>query len=769
MDATTGSLGLDGGTTTSGGVMVNARVQLCADGDIRVVVVVGVPAFRYQVADLDAEDLVVAQLLLNRLAKAGELAAALGRPLRSIHRARERFVEGGAAGVARGKRGPKEGSSWSIGSAQEKAIRVSHAAGASMREIGRRLGVSAGTVRSAMLRMGLEPPSARERQLPLDGAAETSAEDVEDEGEASELGPAAADVESAAVESAPTATGESSESVPRVETATLDTDPADRSIDRMLARLGLLRDAAPLFAPGEDVPRAGVLLAVPLLVASGVFEEAEKTYGDIGPAFYGLRTMLLTLLLLALLRVKRPENLKETSPVELGRLLGLDRAPEVKTVRRKLAVLTAEDGGRSEKFLDALVRRRISARSEALGFLYVDGHVRVYHGQVDLPKTHVARLRLALPATQDVWVNDADGHPLLFVTQEAHPQLVGALPPLLRRLRSELGERRIAVVFDRGGWSPKLFQWMDAHGFDVLTYRKGASEPVPEERFARHERQTPHGRVVYMLDDTTVTVDGGFSMRQVTRLQEGHQTKVMTTRHDLPAMDVATRMFDRWRQENFFKYMREQYAIDALVQHGVEFANADREVPNPARGTLDRALRKARKEVARLEAQYGAAALDNEESLRPTMRGFKIANGAEIGIPLRQARAEVERLIAERRALPARVRVGEAKGEALRLPKARKRLSDGLKMLAYQVETDLVRNVAPHYKRSIDEGRRLIIAALSSAADIAVVKGELRVAIAPQSSPHRSRAIAELCTLLNATDTRFPGTDLVLRYAVKPL
>jgi hypothetical protein len=85
----------------------------------------------------------------------------------------------------------------------------------------------------------------------------------------------------------------------------LDTDPSHRWTDRLLARLGLLEDAAPLFGSAAAVPRAGLLLAVPVLVASGVFECAQQTYGSLGPAFYGLRTSLLTLLLMALWRIKR--------------------------------------------------------------------------------------------------------------------------------------------------------------------------------------------------------------------------------------------------------------------------------------------------------------------------------------------------------------------------------------------------------------------------------------------------------------------------------
>ena len=116
----------------------------------------------------------------------------------------------------------------------------------------------------------------------------------------------------------------------------LDRDASDRTFDRQLAYLGLLDDAAPLFREGCSVPGVGVLLALPCLLESGLLRISRKLYGDIGPAFYGLRTTLLTLLFMALLRIKRPEHLKERDPAAFGSLLGLDRAPEVKTLRRRL-------------------------------------------------------------------------------------------------------------------------------------------------------------------------------------------------------------------------------------------------------------------------------------------------------------------------------------------------------------------------------------------------------------------------------------------------
>jgi hypothetical protein len=89
-------------------------------------------------------------------------------------------------------------------------------------------------------------------------------------------------------------------------------------------------------------------------------------------------------------------------------------------------------------------------------------------------------------------------------------------------------------------------------------------------------------------------------------------------------------------------------------------------------------------------------------------------------------------------------------------------------MVAYQAESDLVRLVTPHYRRAGDEGRTLVQSALADSADIEVTKHELRITLAPLSSAHRTRALADLCDALNLAGTPFPGTRLLLRYGVAP-
>jgi len=554
----------------------------------------------------------------------------------------------------------------------------------------------------------------------------------------------------------------------------LDSDPTDRSVDRVLACMGILEDAAPLFAPACSVPSVGVLLAIPALVDSGVFQVADDVYGSIGPSFYGLRTTILLLVLMALLRIKRAEGLKEHSPAALGRLVGLDRAPEVKTLRRKIARLAAL--GRAAEFGHALAAHRVAAHGHAMGFLYVDGHVRAYHGKRRVPKGHLARMRLSMPATTDYWVNDAQGEPLFVVTTEANKSLTAVLPQVLEEVRSLMGDRRVTVVFDRGGWSPNLFAQILSLGFDILTYRKGRSRRLPSSWFAEHKAFFDGHEVSYQLADTNTSLHYGppnarkrLHLRQVSRLTEtGHQTQVITSRRDLSAIEVAYRMFERWRQENFFKYLREEYALDALVDYGIDPADTTRDVPNPKRKQLNAELRKAYVELNQLAALYGAEAFTNHHDARRTLKGFKNAN-EPTARAIQDALERVAKLEQRRKSVPQRIPVGQLDGpEVVKLRVERKHLTDLLKMVAYQVESELVRLVSPHFRRAEQEARTLVQSALACTGDISLADGELHVALEPLSSPHRTAALASLCEHINASTSRFPGSALRLRFSVQP-
>jgi|NGEPerStandDraft_6_1074524.scaffolds.fasta_scaffold25265_2 transposase len=718
--------------------IINERCLVKTQEGHCVIMVSGIILAQYALGDRMSEALAMVSLIEQRWADQNDIARTFGYSARTVRRHQQRFQDGGLAALGRGSGYPKGRSR--LRGARTRLIHRLKTQGHANREIARRVGVSEMAVRKLLRRMGWKELCSEQTKLALEQA------------------PAAN----------PNLSAFCSPDQARPSTSQ-DQDPTDRRGDRLLAYLGLLDDAPPLFGSGASIPRAGVLLVLPALVQSGIFACAGQIYGSLGPAFYGLRTSLLTLLLMALWRIKRPEGLKEHSPAELGRVLGLDRAPEVKTLRRKLARLAA--AGRATQFGRALAQRRVAARGAALGFLYADGHVRVYHGQHRLPKTHVARMRLSMPATSDYWVNDDAGDPLFVVTAQANAGLVKMLPALLEEVRVLVGERRVTVVFDRGGYSPKLFQQILDANFDLLTYRKGRYRPIGGQRFRARWTRVNGRTMQYVLADQEVRLlKGKLRLRQVTRRKEnGHQTPILTSRRDLSAPQVAYWMFNRWRQENFFKYLREEYALDALVEYAAVPDEPSREVPNPVWATLDAQLRQAQACVDRLQAQYGLEAWTNLEHQRPTMRGFKIAQ-ATLSQKLDQAWQRVLQLEQRRAAVPRRVPVQSlTQDPVVKLAPERKHLTNLIKMVAYQAESELLRLVAPHYRRVEDEGRTLIQSALAGAADLQVTRTELRVTLAPLSSAHRSRAVEALCQKLNLTNTLYPGSQLRLRYAIREM
>jgi transposase len=736
--------------------VLNARCLVRTRDGHRVVVVAGMTLAQYAVGDRMSEAHAMVSLIDQGWADQKDVARVFGYSARTVRRDQQRFEEGGLAALGRGDGYPRGRARWET--SRRRRLLQLKAQGHSHCEIARRMGVSVRAVRKRLRRLGWTarpvpqgelPLNLQERAIPARSAGTSSPVPVAPHDWAPNLSAFSV----AAPESAPS--------------RSVDTDPTDRRGDRLLARLGLLEDAAPLFGSSRDVPRAGVLLAVPPLVLSGLFDCAQQIYGSLGPAFFGLRTTLLTLLFMALWRIKRPEGLKEHAPTDLGRVLGLDRAPEVKTLRRKLARLAATR--RATQFGQALAQRRVAQRGEALGFLYVDGHVRVYHGKHRLPKAHVARRRLSMPATTDYWVNDTEGDPLFVVTAEVNAGLVKVFPSLLQELRRWLGSRRVTFVFDRGGYSPKLFQQILAAGFDLLTYRKGRSPRIPRKAFCNHQAVIEGRTIAYILADQEVRLlQGKLRLRQVTRLMDnGHRTPILTSRRDLPAVLVAYRMFERWRQENFFKYLRQEFALDALAEHAVQPDDPTRQVPNPAWAQVDAQLRQAYARLDRLQAEYGLEAFTNREDQRRTMRGFKIAQG-QLGHQILDAWHRVETLQARRDKTPRQVPVQSLHEEpVVKLAPEIQHLTNRLKMVAYQTESELLRQLAPHYRRAHDEGRTLLHSAFASAADLHVTDQELRVTLAPLSSPHRSRALAALCDELNKAHTTFPGSTLRLRYAVR--
>ena len=686
----------------------------------------GVPLFVHRADDAVGRRVAAVQLMELGLARRNELSAALHVDRTTLYRQQRKVKAHGVLGVVDGPRGPRGPHRFTADKRQRVEALLQE--GVSIRQAAQRVGVTEGTIRHAIRRGELHGAPGPSPARPGLGPRARSERDAQAQGGVA----------------------------------------VQRHAERARARGGHVAEAAPRFGPAEAVRYGGALLALPALVALGVLDAGTQVYGALKNGFYGLRATLLLLAFMALLRIRTPEQLQGQPPGELGVLLGLDRAPEVKTLRRKLWELAARR--QATQFSQRLAERWVQDNADAVGVLYVDGHVRPYHGTAHtLPKAYVTRRRLSMPATTDVWVNQCDAQPLFVVTAPANDGLIARLrQQILPEVRRLVGDRRVTLVFDREGWSPKFFREIHTQGFEVLTARKGAYAAWPVKAFQTVTGTVDGRRVRYELAERSVEVLNGFWMREIRCLcADGHQTVMVTTRHDLAMEVVAARMFERWIQENFFRYMRQQFALDALVTYAVEPADPERTVPNPQRTVLETALAEARAALKALEHAYGQKALANPEGRRPTMRGFKIAH-AELSQRIRAHQAQCRELQARLAALPQRVPVKEVVDEPaiVQLAPEAKHLTDTIKMVAYRAETALVRCLAPHYAKTEDEGRALIREMLLSSADIIPQPETQRLLVRVHSlaNPRSNEALAKLCDTLNALELPYPGTTLTLRY-----
>ena len=661
-----------------------------------------------------------------------QVAKVLGRHRSRVHEYRKRYREGGAEMLEVKRRGPRGASKLKGSQVVRAQQRLDE--GQSNRKVAQLVGVSEGTIRKAIK----EGRLSRVKRI-----AELSAP--------------------ASPEPTPSTPRERSDE----DACCAGGVATKREEERALAPTGLLLEAPPQFEAAQSVAKAGVLVALPALLNQGLLEVGQQIYGRLRNGYYGLSTMLLTFGLMALVRIKSAEGLTNYAPGEFGLVLGLDRAPEMKTVRRKLSELASR--GQGLEFSRAFANRWTEEAPDALGYLYIDGHVRPYHGRThDLPKTHVQRRRLCMPATTDYWVNDTNAEPLLFVTAPANEGLLAMMEdellPQIRKLAGE--ERRVTLIFDREGWSPKRFKKWKKAGFDVITYRKGKYRDWQRRTFKEVTVEVCGRKVKYLLGERLLSVIKGFRVREVRRLcDDGHQTSVVTTRRDLPIETVALRMFSRWQQENFFRYMRHEFALDHLPTTAVEPADPQRSVPNPAVKEKKREWGRVKAELTKAEQAYGQHAHENPEQKIRTVRGFKISH-AELGRKIKELRCEREQIEADLKALPKRVPVCETMDGApiVQLERERKIITDTFKIVAYRAESQMANLVGPLLPYRDDEARKFMRQVFELPADLLpdYEQGTLVVRMHSMTTPRDNHVLATLCGVLNDLAVCYPGTELRL-------
>ena len=553
---------------------------------------------------------------------------------------------------------------------------------------------------------------------------------------------------------------------------------------RVLAAMGKIDEAPSEFLPCDDVSCGGVLLALPALLSCGLFRYASRFF-SLPSGYYGIGHIFTLLAFMALCRIKSIEGLGSSAPGEWGKLLGLDRSPATKTLREKIKLLAA-DG--AHEWAAQLCDDWMQADPVNAGILYIDGHTRVYHGsQTRLPLHHVARQRLCMRATADYWVNGFDGLPFFKVNCAVDPGMIRMLEdeivptlekqvpnqPTEAELTTDALRMRFRLVFDREGYSPGLFKRLNTKRIACQTYRKFAVDEWGEEEFHPHRVKLVMGGETEMQLAERGTLLGNTPSDRIwvreirKKTGSGRQIAIVSTEWAATPAEIAGPQFGRWYQENFFKYARENFSLDRLIDYQLEPIGDTTQVVNPAWRKLDGEIRKRAAKLACRKITLCDLTLEN--GLAPAQIEHHIEKAENLRTEIELETAVINQLKAERKESAKHIQISELPeaDRFMKLAHRSKHFIDTLKIVAYRAETamaDAVRE--PLGKHHQDEARTYVKKLYAADANLHpdIAAETLTVEIHALSTPKENQILRALCEQFNETQTSYPGTNLRLIY-----
>jgi Transposase protein len=518
---------------------------------------------------------------------------------------------------------------------------------------------------------------------------------------------------------------------------------------------------------------------LPFLEQTGLFSFKDH-FQEVQKGYYHITFIILFIAFMYLRRIKNPEQLKHHSPGEFGKIMGLDRVPEAKCLRKKLKEIYTQQ--KSWQWNMNLAKKW--SYQEENEFYYIDGHVQVYNGyKAKLGKKHVARQKLCLPGMQEFWVNNKDGMPYFYITGQVNEKLIEMLetqiiPTLLKEMPSKYTQEelendpelpRFTLVFDREAYSPAFFQRLwDKYRIAIITYRKNVKDVWGKNDFNEFTIDIEGAETKMLLAEKTIKLDN-VPMREIRRLSGDHQTSVLTTNKKLSLHTVAIHMFARWTQENFFKYMRQDYDFDRLLQYAVEQIDEDFVVVNPEYNNIAYRLKKTREKISRRMATLYKLQEDNvKDDLDSTNKYLE--KQIKVRQELDDFKKQEKQLLDARKQTPYKIKIEDMPDNIKynKLNLESKRFQNIIKIICYRAETSFANLLSGNYKKSINEKRTLVKSIINSHADIVpdYQNNTLTVKLYSQSSPRMNDAIKNICNLLNQTKTQYPGTDLILNYKI---
>ena len=513
---------------------------------------------------------------------------------------------------------------------------------------------------------------------------------------------------------------------------------------------------------------AGALMLFASLTKLDLFGILESLGASSGPSRrLGWKQAVSALVFCFALRFRSVEDSKNALREDLGVILGERRSPSVQSLRKKVCALA--ESVDPVTLSRELFRSYVKLEPVWEGLYYIDGHFCPYYGQHATPKGWDAKRHLAAKGHTDTYVHDARGRVLFFLSQPLNSSLARAIPSLVEEIRQVHGQGPFTLVFDRGGYSGKVFRYLKQQGIGFLTYLKGrkAGRRYPVKEFQTSWFSLDNQRHTYRVYEKKTRVTDAGMVRTIVFI--GNDAKQIPVLTNLDASFQPAKVIHclklRWRQENSFKYLSEHYGIEQIIQYGADVEKDPRKVPNPKRKALKQKLQAVSQEVEALEAELGRALDQNEETKHRTARGLKIAH-SRLRRRLAERRQVLTRLHNRLQHTPALIAATDVDKTRSLLREDRRLVVNAIKLAAYNSERLLALRFNDYYGRRKD-AFSVFRALLQLPGDVQrLSQNHIKVELQRPDSNKVATALEALMHELNQEKARLLGDGPILSFAL---
>ena len=502
---------------------------------------------------------------------------------------------------------------------------------------------------------------------------------------------------------------------------------------------------------------AGGLLFVPLLRRYKFLETIKEIIDIRLEDGYTLDQLCLTLFYFDLFQFRSIENFKSSYPEEFGILSGRLSSPSIRTLWRFMG--DAANLEKGEELAERFAKLYLSSGLTKWGVLYIDEHLVPYYGRETVSMGYHTVRQMPLKGSYSYAALDENFNALLYLLRSSSERIVTKIPEIIikaKKIAKKCKENPddLVIVFDRGGYSAKLFRELAKLKVRYITWAKYFDKWVNDIEESKFDKTTNINYVIqgpdkikYFELERKVRKYGAMRTIAIQSGLKKQRAAIYTNDNSSSAERIIQLICRRWGQENWNKTMKLEHRIDYSPGYEFEDIYEQPMVENPE-------VKKLKQEKSKLYNRFHSLKIEFADSLlkqKSELDWEKIKKKKlEIRADMEIIQSKIFSLTQEIDKLPKEVSYDQAHGERLvKFNYERKRFLDSIKVFVYAMEKKMC-ELSMNYHGKVKEAWPIMGMIFKRGAIVKLENDRLLVKLRRFKNPAVDYVARHLCEDLNS-------------------